>query len=783
MVGALADQARGDVSIAISRKRKEDIRFLKGTSKYVADVNLPDTLYASFVRSRVAHAVLRKVDLSDVRNHPKVRLALSAKDILDRIKPIRPYKPTEITITQLNRPYPPILAQGKLLYVGQPIAAIVAEDEYSALDAAELADIDYDPILPLVDPEKALESKDVFVYDEFKDNLAVRAKLESGDALSGFESSSTVLEERLVINRVAPAPMEGRAILASHNRSTGILDVWSSTQVPYTLRTELSRMLGLSETEIHVIAPDVGGGFGCKLSTYQEDVVVSFASMQLGRPVKWIETRTENLMTTTHGRDQIHYVKLGCDRNGKIKALADRIVVDVGAYPLNGALDVPTLTVKMITGCYLIRNVSVQLDCVYTNKMGTAPYRGAGRPEATYVIERMMDAAAKELKIDPVEMRMVNFIPREKMPYETPSGYVYDSGDYAALLKRLTEYVEYKRFREQQSVERGKGRLIGLGVSSYVEVCGFGPGRPENAVVRVEKTGRITVIAGTSPHGQGHETAFAEICAGILQLDTSDVDVLHSDTALLESGSGTSGSRSGPVGGTAVAQASKLLLDEINRVAAVYFKEDQGKVSYSAGAAYVREGGEKRVTLRELAVFAHKLTEDSDSTRYPLEAKISFSPPGLTFTFGSHLSIAEVDPETGKVSLLRYVSIDDCGKILNPVIVTGQIQGGVAQAIGQALFEEVVYDGNGQILTTNLMDYAVPTSSELINYESFFEETPTPNNPLGVKGVGEAGTIGCTPSVVNAVEDALRPLGIRVREMPLKPSYVWQLLRVRASKV
>jgi carbon-monoxide dehydrogenase large subunit len=538
--------------------------------------------------------------------------------------------------------------------------------------------------------------------------------------------------------------------------------------------------LGIPEHHLRVVAPEVGGGFGSKLNVYAEELLMGFIAMKIGKPVKWIESRRENFTNTIHGRGHVDYVELAARKDGVILGMKMKLIQDLGAYHQLLTPAIPTLSVLMMPGLYRFKNISADIVGVFTNAVPTDAYRGAGRPEATHTIERMVDILAAELKMDPAELRLKNFIQPQEFPFATATGLVYDSGNYDAPLKKALELANYPQLREEQKQAREAGRLMGIGISTYGEICAFGPspatpaGGWESATVKIEPSGKVTVLTGASPHGQGEETTFAQIAADRLGVDIDDVVVLHGDTAIVQYGIGTFGSRATAVGGAALHFALEELIAKIKRFGAMLLESQE--VSFEGGRCTCMRSG-KSVGLAEIAAASYRAMKLPPGTEPGLQATSFWEPPNFTFPFGAHLVVSEVDPETGAIAIRRYIAVDDCGKIINPLLVDGQIHGGVAQGIGQALFEHAIYDENGQLVTGELTDYAIPKATMMPWIESEHTETPSPVNPLGVKGVGEAGTIGCSPAIVNSVVDALSPLGVRHLDMPLTPEKIWRVLQ------
>jgi carbon-monoxide dehydrogenase large subunit len=648
----------------------------------------------------------------------------------------------------------------------------------------------------VVDPEKAAQDGGPVIHQEFGTNVAYVHKAGLGDVDAAFAQADKVVKQRIVHPRLAPIALEPRGVLAQYFRGEKQLTIWTSTQIPHLARTQIALMLGIPENKVRVIAPEVGGGFGSKLNVYAEEALLGFIAMQLNRPVKWIETRRENIAATIQGRAQVGEISVAVKNDGTLLGLRYHVIADMGAYHQLLTPAIPTLTGLMLSGAYKIPAISMVCTGVFTNRMSTDAYRGAGRPEATYVIERIVDCVAQELGLDPVDIRRKNFPAPSEFPYATATGLFYDSGNYAGALDKALDMAGYKKLREEQKAARDKGRLIGIGLSTYVEICAIGPsaatpaGGWESATVRVEPTGAVTVLTGASPHGQGQETSFAQITADRLGVDLEDVVVIHGDTSVVQYGIGTFGSRATAVGGTALVYALDKVVAKASKIAAHILQADEEAVVFEnakfratrakaapAGASKEASSAlERQLSIKEIALAAHLASNIPPDSEPGLAASHFFEPKNFTFPFGTHICVVEVDRDTGETRILRYVAVDDCGKVINPLLVDGQVHGGIAQGLGQALYEEVVYDENGQLVTGTLMDYAVPKAHQLPRYETGRTETPTDVNPLGVKGVGEAGTIGSTPALVNAVIDALAPFGVRHLDVPLRPEKVWRAM-------
>ena len=777
------------VSVGERIKRREDPRLIRGLASYTDDIKLHGMLHAAFVRSDYAAGKIQKIDLSKARARKGVIAAYTFDDLRGKVA----------RTPCIARPEPgrdaehPLLADGFVRYVGQPVAVVIAEDRYVARDAALDVAVDIAPSRAVVDLPAALEPARGKVYADHADNVALAVPLVPDNAAAVdrlFKESDGVVRLALVNQKVAPVSMEPRAVLAHWDEGPQRLTLWSSTQVPHLVKQAVAQCLNLSEVRIRVIAPEVGGGFGCKIPVYPEECLLPWISRQLRRPVKWAETRTENLANTTHGRAQYHELEAAYKKDGELVALRGRVLSDVGAYPSFFGPAIATFTPLMMPGCYKLRGLSVEVVCLYTNTMATDAYRGAGRPEAAYAVERAMDAIAAATGLDPVDVRRRNFIPKSAFPFTTASGAVYDSGDYDATLDKALARFDYARAKSLRDQARSQGKLRGIGVATFTEICGLGPstaaspiqrtGSWESGMVRVEPTGNVTITTGASPHGQGQETAFAQMAADAFGIEVTDVEVLHGDTDVVTHGVGTFGSRGLVVGGTAVHMALEKVKAKAARIAAHLLDAKPEQVTFD-GEAFRVAGGERKLTFRQVAEAAHLWNVPVPGEEPGLEAVARFEPTGTTFPFGAHLCEVEVDRDTGVVTLLRYVAVDDAGKIVNPLLAEGQRLGGIVQGLGQALCEEVRYDESGQLLTATLMDYAMPKAHMFPRIELDSTVTPTHLNPLGAKGIGELGTIGATPCVVSAVLDALRPAGVTHLDMPLTPQRVWAALQGAAK--
>ena len=747
-------------------KRIEDPKLIRGEGEYIDDLTLPAMLHAAFVRSPHAHARIARIDVAAVRALPGVAAALVAGDVAEIEKPL-PVLPVDEMLTVAHLP----LASGEVHYAGQPVAVVVADDPYLARDAAERVDVEYVPLPAVIDLDRAAAGAP-YVHQSLGTNVAYRQVLDEGDVEGAFRQAPVVVRQRMINQRLAPVSLEPRGTIAMYDGSTGqgILTVWTSTQEAHAIRDGIAQTLGLETRRIRVITPDVGGGFGAKLNTYPEDVVVAHLARRLGRPVKWIESRRENMLTTTHGRAQVADLEVAAERDGRLRGLRMRLLADLGGELIYLTAIVPTLTPLMIQGPYKIPAIHSELLALYTNTCPTGAYRGAGRPEATYYLERVMDLVAREAGLDPTEVRRRNFIPPSAFPYKTLTGATYDSGEYAKPLDEALRLSDYRGLRQRQAEARREGRWLGIGVSSYVEICGFGPW--ELGTVRMNPDATVTVITGTSPHGQGDATGFAQIVADALGLTPDHVTVVHGDTLMVQFGGGTSGSRSMSLGGSAVYLASLEVREQILGIASKMLEAAKSDLVLEDGGVTVRGAPARGVALAEIAKAAYAGKKLPEGQSPGLEATSRFKSQGTTFPFGSHVCVVEIDPDTGGVRFERYVCVDDCGRVINPLLVDGQIHGGIAQGAAQALLEYAAYDENGQLLTAALSEYAVPKAHQLPRVERGKSVTPTPRNPLGAKGIGEAATIGSTPCVVNAVVDALAHLGVRHLDMPLTPERV-----------
>ena len=766
-------------------KRKEDPRMIQGLSRYVDDIQLPGTLHMAFLRSPYAHAKIRSINTRPVGHMPGVVDIVIGRDIKGKVGNV----PFAGEIPGLKVPEHPCLAVGRVRYVGEPVALVVAEDRYKARDAVDKFEVEYDPLPVLIDPEKAAQKGSKLVHEKFNDNVAFVTETNAGNwkKLEKQRKSLIVIKQRMINQRLAPVAIEPRGVIAQFVPGKDLLTIWTSTQIPHLAKTQLALMLGLDETHVRLITPEVGGGFGSKLNVYAEDALACYEARKLGKPVKWIETRRENMQATIHGRDQVCDIEIFAQKDGKIVGMKCHILADLGAYFQLLTPLIPTLTSLMILGCYNVSALECEIKGVFTNKMATDAYRGAGRPEATYIIERAVDLVAHHLNRDPVKVRRMNFPKPKDFPLTLATGVTYDSANYQDSLKKALNKAGYTQLRKKQEQLRKIGKYRGIGLSTYVEICAMGPssrmpaGGWENGSVRVEPTGKVMVMTGISPHGQGQETTFAQIVAEGLGVSFDDVTVVHGDTGSVLYGIGTFGSRGTAVGGTAVFYAMEKVKYKMAKIAAHKLKVAARDLIFEDNKIRSKKSAKKSISFGEVVGEAYAAKQLPPGVDPGLEASHVCEPSNFTFPFGAHVAEVEVDGETGEVNVIGYTAVDDCGRIINPMLVAGQIHGGIAQGIGQALWEEHVYDENGQLITGGLMDYAIPKASGFPMFKLDHTVTPTPVNPLGVKGVGEAGTIGSTPAIVNAVVDALKPFGVAHVDMPLKPEKIWRLMQERRS--
>ncbi|WP_448544015.1 xanthine dehydrogenase family protein molybdopterin-binding subunit [Roseiflexus sp.] len=776
-------------------KRREDPRLITGQGTFLDDIKLPGMTHACVLRSPYAHAKIKSIDTSKAKAHPGVVAVFTGEDMLD-LNPLPCAWQAGRVKNNVNTPR--VLAVGEVHFAGDPVALVIAEDRYIARDACDLIEVEYEPLPVVVDAKKATEPGAPQLHENAPNNIVM--EWEAGDkakADTAIAAAEVVVREQIINQRLIPTPMETRGAVARYEPATGEFTLWTTSQAPHVLRLLLTAFVfGIPETKLRVISPDIGGGFGQKIFCYNDGAFTMWAARKIGRPVKFVEDRSENYKYSTHGRDHITDVELAGNRDGTITGLRVTTYANLGAYLSTVAPGIPTtLYGRIITGVYRIPAAYVKVYGVYTNTAMVDAYRGAGRPEASYLIERMVDRFAAEIGMDPADVRRKNFIPPDAFPYDNGLGLLpYDSGNYEAALNKALEIVGYADFRKEQAEARQQGRYLGLGISSYVEICGIAPskwmGLPgegwgaglwESANVRVHLTGKVVVTTGSLPHGQGVETTFAQIVADELGVPYDDIVIEHSDTLGTPFGYGTYGSRSLAVGGTAVYRSVAKIKEKAKKIAAHMLEANPDDMVYENGRVYVKGSPDRAKTLGEIALQASVAYDLPEGMEPFLDETSYYDPPNCTFPFGTHIAIVEVDPDTGIVDLKRYVAVDDCGNVINPLIVDGQIHGGIAQGIAQALYERAVYDENGQLVTGTLMDYAVPAAHMLPPYETARTVTPSPVNPMGVKGAGEAGTIASAQAVMNAVIDALSPFGVKHMQMPATPENVWKAIHAAQS--
>ncbi len=764
-------------------RRVEDPRLVKGLATYTDDLRLPGMLHAAILRSPHAHARIGRIDVSAARALSGVVAVLTGADVNDKCGLV----PCAASLPDMKAPKHTVLAGDRVYFVGHPVAVAIASDPYIARDAIEAIDVDYEPLPVVTNPEDALQPGSPLTHPDLGTNLAFTHLVTGGDVDDAFRRADRVLSERLVHQRLTPMPIEPRAVAASYHPGEGSLTIWSSTQVPHLVRTLLPAMIGVPENKLRIVAPEVGGGFGAKLNVYAEEALCGHLAMRLNAPVKWIESRRDNAAATIHGRDQIGYYEVAVKHDGTILGLKARTVADLGSYLQLLTPAVPTLTGLVLTGCYRIPAVRIEVAGVYTNKMATDAYRGAGRPEATYLIERLMDLVARDMSVDRIELRSKHFPAPSEFPYATACGVTYDSGNYQGALDKAQTLAGWDALVAERDAARAQGRLSGIGVSTYVEICAMGPSKAmpaggwEWGCVRMEISGKVTVITGVTPHGQGQETSFAQIVGDRLGVPMEDIVVLHGDTNVAHYGRDTYGSRGTAVGGSAIVMCIDKIVAKARRLSAHLLGTSEDRVQYASGRFSAPGVTERQLGWGELAGEAYIAKNLPPDLEPGLEASSFFEPQNFTYPFGAHIVAVEVDRDTGKVAIKKYVAVDDCGPQINPLLVEGQVQGGIAHSIGQVLFEQTVYDENGQLLTGEFMDYAIPRAADIPEYVLGSTVTPSPSNPLGIKGVGEAGTIGATPAIANAVLDALAPLGIRHLDLPMTPERIWRAINAQAA--
>jgi aerobic carbon-monoxide dehydrogenase large subunit len=810
--------------------RKEDPALVTGRANWTDNIKLPGMLHATILRSPYAHAKITSIDVSAAREQPGVVAVFTGDDLADQYDKNPTANPAAVTgydlslsersgggttvtdtadntdgdtvdektrtfvawiVTEdLKIPNHWPIARDEVNFAGEPVAVVVATDRYLAQDALEFIEVDYEPLGVVTDLEAAIADGSPLVHEDLGANAAYTWNLDTGDIDDAFNRADVVVKERYLQQRLIPNAIETRGAVANPDPINGGYTLYTSTQVPHILKAVLSAYCGIPEQRLRIVAPDVGGGFGSKLNAYSEEVMALVLSRKLGVPIKWIEDRSENYLATIHGRGQVQDIEVAADSQGKILGMRVKLLADMGAYFHLNTPGIPLLGAFMYPGVYDFPAYSFECTGVFTNKTPTDAYRGAGRPEAAYAVERIIEALGRELGLDPAEVRRRNFYEPFDEPTDTPAGIQYDSMNMQPALDRVMEIADYDGLRAEQQRRRESGDTVqlGIGFSTYTEICGLAPSQVlaalgaggagwEMAKVQMLASGKVEVLTGTTPHGQGHVTSWSQIAADALGVDVHDVEVLHGDTAIVPYGRDTYGSRSLPVGGVAVHLAAQKVVEKAKKIAAHMLEAAEGDIEFSGGRFSVAGSPDQSVTMADVAGAAYLADNLPEGMEPVLSEEYFFDPPNFTFPFGAHICVTEVDTETGFVKIRDYFAVDDCGPIINPIIVDGQLHGGIAQGVAQALYEEAVYDEDGNLVTGTMVDYLIPGAPELPNYTLERTVTPSPSNALGVKGVGEAGTIGAPPAVINSVCDALSPYGITHIDMPASPWKVWQAIQ------
>src|SRR5215211_3531735 len=788
-------------------------------------------LHVTVLRSPYAHAKITSIDVSEAKNQPGVVAVFTGDDLAEDWDKNPQANPAAVTgygmsleersqqggtsvtdtadttagqpvdettrtfvswipteDTKIPNHWP--VARGEVNYAGDIVAVVVATDRYKAQDALEFIDVEYEPMEPVLDVEAAVQEGATLVHEDLGTNESFTWTLGTGDIDEAFNRADVVVKERYLQQRLIPNAIETRGVVANPDPISGGYTVYSSTQIPHILRFVLATYCGVPEQQLRVVAPDVGGAFGSKLNVYAEEAIALVLARKLGVPVKWIEDRSENYLATIHGRGQVQYIELAANSEGKILGMRVNLLADMGAYLMLDGPGIPILGAFVYPGLYTFGAYDFSVTGVFTNMTPTDAYRGAGRPEAIFAIERIIEALAREVGLDPVEIRRRNFYEPFDEPTDTPAGIQYDSGNYQLTLDRVLELADYEGLREEQRRRRESGDPVqlGIGFSTYTEICGLAPSQVlsglrtggsgwETAKVQMLASGKVEVVTGTSPHGQGHVTSWSQIAADALGVSPDDVVVLHGDTAIVPLGRDTYGSRSLAVGGVAVHLACERVVDKAKKIAAYMLEAAEDDIQFEGGQFYVAGSPDHNVTVQEVAMTAYLGADLPEGMEPGLNENFVFEPPNFTFPFGAYICVTEVDTETGKVTIRDWYGVDDCGPVINPTIVDGQLHGGLAQGIAKALYEGVIYDEDGTLTTSSMVDYMIPGAPELPNYTLERTVTPSPSNPLGVKGVGEAGTIGGTPAVINSIIDALKPFGVEHIDMPASPMRVWKAIQ------
>jgi carbon-monoxide dehydrogenase large subunit len=783
-------------------KRREDPRLIQGRATYVDDVQLAGMLHLAFKRSDIAHGQIASIDTSAAEAMDGVEAVFTGEQVKAMLAGPMPL------LSPFPAPAHYPMAVDRVRYVGEPIAVVAATSYYTARDALDAIVVEYDPLPAVVDPERAMAGDPAIVHPGFtnilgQSNTNIALAIPAGTGVdpatmqvdnsavdAAFTAADVVVSQRLVNQRLAPTAMEARGIVAHYEPGKDTLTAWNSTQNPHMVRTYVAALLGMGEDQVRIIAPEVGGGFGAKINIYGEDFAACAVSKALGKPVKWIEDRSEAFMATTHGRDMIAYMDIAAKSDGTVLGLKTRVIADIGAYEMLLTAILPTLTAGMLSGVYKIPAIHIEIVEVFTNKTPTDAYRGAGRPEGVYFIERIMDMLAHELGMDPGELRRKNFIPADEFPFATQAGNTYDSGNYEPTLDLALKNAGWEALKKERDAARAQGRVVGLGLSFYIEICAIGGW--EHASVAVERDGRITATVGTSPHGQGHETSFSMMLADQFGVPMDHITINHGDTGVVRAGTGTFGSRSQATGGTAMSIAGDKVKTKMAQFAAHMMGpalDDVGgraeDLVFGNGEIFMPGSPGLSKTFKDVAAYGWLGIGNAATSGNPypdgMQAGLSdetvWEPQSPTFPFGCHIAMVEIDRDTGEATLKKMVAVDDCGTIVSPLLVEGQIHGGLAQGIGQAMVEEIVYDEDGQLVTGSFMDYSMPRATDFPWFELDATVTKSPYTPLGTKGIGEAGTIGSTPCIVNAVVDALSPFGVKHVDMMLRPEKLWKLMQ------
>ena len=766
-------------------RRREDPRLITGGAIYTDDVTLPGMAYAAILRSPYAHATIKSIDITDAVSRDGIVAVFTGEDTASLNGVPCAWLVPDSDLKAVDHP---AIARDVVRYVGDAVAVVVAESRYDAEDALAGITVDYEQLPVVIDPEEAAQPGAPQLHDDAPGNQAFLWSVAGGDADAAFDAAEVTVNERIVHQRLIPNAMEPRSAVAQWLASMGELTVWSTSQNPHIARFLMSVVTDVPEHKIRIIATEVGGGFGSKIPFYADEVIAAFCAMQTGRPVKWTATRSEDYLATIHGRDHVQHVEMAATKEGNITGLRTKVYAGMGAYLSTAAPGIPTiLHGLMYSGAYDIPNIKGDVYGVFNNAAPVDAYRGAGRPEATFLVERLVDLLADELDMDPVAVRRKNLIPPFEDGHDVSTGLTYDSGNYEAALDLALDHVGYDDLRKEQETLRAQGRYIGISVSSYAEMCGLGPsqvagavgfqgGLWESATVRFHPTGKVNIYTGASPHGQGEETTFAQIVSDGLGVDVDDVELIHGDTDNTPMGWGTYGSRTTAVAGAAVALSVRKIAEKAKTLAAHLLEAAIEDIDYEDGDFFVKGSRDQSKSIQDIALMANVAWDMPEGMEPGLEATVFYDPPNFTYPFGVHVAVVEVDPDTGHVEVKSYLAVDDCGPQINPMIVEGQIHGGVVQGIGPVLWEGAVYDDEGQLLTGSMQDYAIPRADSVPDVETMSTVTESPHHPLGIKGVGETGTIASTVTTYNAVMDALKPFGVSTLDMPLTPEKVWRAI-------